>query len=215
MSKSKKHVLSIEMYKYPYCGRLNKNEDYLSEKICCYTIRTRKKIIKKAKWLIVYGDFILRLTNGVVPSQAIGLPISPHTPSIMRSIHSNVGFSKKAIIAQVIKEMPTEIDFTEKEIDQLYNLSIECRNNSLSKEELITQISNLRGGSFIDIVAALGVIGGIIILLINDWGLAFQPNPYLIVPTHLQWLYENNSQPGQFRDEKIEGRQIFTLTVMI
>ena len=76
---------SAEVYKYPYCGRPNKNEDYLSEKICCYTIRTRKKIIKKAKWLIVYRDFILRLTNGVVPSQAIGLPISPQTPLIMRS----------------------------------------------------------------------------------------------------------------------------------
>ena len=114
MAKSKKCVLSVEVYKYPYSGRPNKNENYLSEKTCCYTIRTRKKIIKKAKWLIVYGDFILRLTNGVVPSQAIGLPISPQTPSIMRSIHSNVGFSKKAIIAQVTKEMPAEIDFTEK-----------------------------------------------------------------------------------------------------
>jgi hypothetical protein len=96
MAKSKKCVLSVEVYKYLYCGRPNKNEDYLSEKICCYIIRTRKKIIKKAKLLIVYGDFILRLTNGVVPSQAIGLPILPQTPSIMRSIHSNVGFSKKS-----------------------------------------------------------------------------------------------------------------------
>ena len=41
--------------------------------------------------------------------------------------------------------MPAEIDFTEREIDQLYNLSIECRNNSLSQEELINKISKLRG----------------------------------------------------------------------
>src|SRR5210317_193269 len=116
MAKSKKCVLSVEVYKYPYCGRPNKNEDYLSEKICYYSIRTRKKIIKKAKWLIVYGDFIFRLTNGVVPSQAIGLSNSPHTPLIMRSIHSNVGFSKKAIIAQVIKEMPAEIDLPKKKL---------------------------------------------------------------------------------------------------
>ena len=113
----------------------------------------------------------------------------------MRSIDSNAGFSKEGIISQVIKEMPAEIDFTEKEIDQLYNLSIECRNNSLSKEQLITKIINLRGGSVIDIVAALGIIGAIIILLINDWGLAFQPNPHVIVPPHLQWLY-GNQQPG-------------------
>ena len=109
-----KYVISIKIQKYPYCGRTDETEDDLSEKICCYTIKIRKKIIKKAKWLIVYGDFILRLTNGVVPSQAIGLPISPQTPSIVRSIHSNVGFSKKAIIAQITKEMPAEIDFTEK-----------------------------------------------------------------------------------------------------
>ena len=66
----------------------------------------------------------------------------------MRSIHSNGGLSKKVIINQVIKEMPAEIDLTEREIDQLYNLSIECRNNSLSQEELINKISKLRGRGF-------------------------------------------------------------------
>ena len=113
----------------------------------------------------------------------------------MISIHLNVGLSKKAIITQVIKQMPTEIDFTEREIDQLYNLSMECINNFLSQEELINKIRNLSGGSFIDIVAALGVIGSIIILSINDWGLTFQPNPNTIIPPHLQWLY-GNQQPG-------------------
>lgn len=67
----------IEVQKCPYGGRINETDDYLSEKICCYTIKIRKKIIKKAKWLIIYGDFVLRLTNGVVPAQAIGLPIPP------------------------------------------------------------------------------------------------------------------------------------------
>ena len=91
--------------------------------------------------------------------------------------------------------MPTKVDFTEKEIDQLYNLSIECINNFLSKEPLLTKISNLRGGSFIDIIAVLGIIGAITILSTNDWGLSVQPNPHLIVPPHLQWLY-GNQQPG-------------------
>jgi hypothetical protein len=100
----------------------------------------------------------------------------------MRDIHSNVSLSKQAIISQVIKEMPTEMDFTESEINQLYNLSIECRNNSLSYKELITKISNL---SFIYIVAALGLISAMIILLINDLSLAFQPNPNAIITSHL------------------------------
>ena len=128
----------------------------------------------------------------------------------MRSIHSNVGLSKKAIITQVIKEMPAEIDFTEREIDQLYNLSIECRNNYLSKKELITKISNLRGG--IDIAAALGIIGVIIILLTNDSSLAFQPNPNAIIPPHLQWLYGNQSPGNHFGYCKEAGPRSITVT---
>jgi hypothetical protein len=159
-------------------------------------------------------DFVLRLTNGIVPSQAIGLAIPPQTPVIMRSIHSNADLSKQAIIAQVIQQMPTEIDFTEKEIDQLYNLSIECRNNSLSKEQLITKINNLRGGYFIDIVAALGIIGAIIILSTNDWGLAFQLNPHVNVPPHLQWLYGNQQPGNHFGYGKEAGPRSVTVTGM-
>ncbi len=176
MAKSKKYVLSVEVYKYPYCGRPDKNEDYFSEKICCCTIKIRKKIVRKTKRVFVYVQLIISLGNGLAPTQAIGLPILPNTAAIMKVSDSNVGLPKKAIIAQVIKEMPAEIDFTEREIDQLYNLGIELRNNSLSQEELINKISNLRGGLFIDVVAALVVIGAMIILLTNDWGLAFQPN---------------------------------------
>lgn len=68
---------------------------------------------------------IFSLGNGLAPTQAIGLPILPNTPAIMQFSHSNVGLSKKAIIALVIKEMPAEIDFTEREINQLYKLVIE------------------------------------------------------------------------------------------
>ena len=110
--------------------------------------------------------------------------------------------------------MPAEIYFTEKEMDLLYNLSIECRNNSLSKEQLITKISNLRGGSFIDIVADLGIIGAIIILSINDWGLAFEPNPHLIVPPHLQWLYGNQQLGNHFGYGKEAGLRSVTVTGM-
>jgi hypothetical protein len=46
-----KYIVSIEVQKYSYCGRTDETEYYLSEKICCYTIRICKKIIKKAKRL--------------------------------------------------------------------------------------------------------------------------------------------------------------------
>ena len=91
----------------------------------------------------------------------------------------NPSKSKKAIIAKAIKNMPAEIDFSDEEIDQLYNLGIEWRNNSLSKKELIVKISNLRGRSFVYIVNALELLGAIITLLINDF------NPIQMALFHL------------------------------
>ena len=211
----KKYIISVEVFKYPYCGKSIESiesEEFLSEKICCYTIKIRKKIVRKTKRVFVYGQLILSLGNGLAPTQAIGLPILPKTPAIMKFSHSNVGLSKKAIIAQVIKEMPAEIDFTEREIDQLYNLGIEWRNNSLSQEELITKISNLRGGSFIDVVAALGLIGAIIILSTNDWGLAFQPNPNGIIPPHLAMVIWKSATGNHFGYGKEAGPRSFTVT---
>lgn len=205
-------MVSIEVQKYPYCGRTDETENYLSEKICCYTIKIRKKIIKKAKWLIVYGDFVLRLTNGIVPSQAIGLAIPPQTPAIMRSINSNADLSKQAIIGQVIQQMPAEIDFTQYEMNELYHFSIECKNNSLSQEELITKITNLKGGSFVDVAAGLAIIAAIITLVNNANG--FQPNSHVSVPPHLQWLYGNKYQPGQFGYGKEVGPRSITVTGM-
>jgi hypothetical protein len=183
------------VYKYLYCGRLDDTQDYLSDKICCYTIRIRKKIVRKTKRVFVYEQLIIFLGNGLATIQAIGLPIVPTTPSIIRAIHSNAGFSKKVMIAQVIKDMPVEIDFTKREIDPLYHLSVECRNNSINREELIGKINNLRGSAFVDVVAALGLIGAMIIFLTNDWSLAFQPNLNAIISPHFQWLYGNH-QPG-------------------
>ena len=209
MSESKKYVLSVEVFKYPYYGKSIESEEFLSEKICCYTIKIRKKIVRKTKRVFVYGDFFLRLTTGVVPSQAIGLPIFANTPAIMRLSHSNVGLSKKAIIAQVIKEMPAEMGFTESEMDQLYHLSIELKNNSINQEQLIGKISNLRGGNFIDIVAALGLIGAIIILSTNAWT---NPNANKVAPPHLQWLYGNQQPGNHFGDGKGAGPRSLTVT---
>ncbi len=129
---SNKYIVSIKVQKYPYCGRTDENKDYLSDKICRCTIQIRKKIVRKMEWFIVYRDFILRLINGAVPSQAIGLSILPNTPPIMRFIYSNAGLSKKAMIAQVIKDILVEIAFTERKMDQLYHLSVKYQNNSLS-----------------------------------------------------------------------------------
>jgi len=96
-------------------------------------------------------------------SQQIGLPILPTTPSIMRSIHSDTGLSKKVIIARVINDSPDEIVFTEKQMDQFYDLAVKCRNNSISKEELVME---LRGGGIEDLVGAFGIVIVIIEILL-------------------------------------------------
>jgi hypothetical protein len=212
MSKSKKYIIAAEVFKYPYSGKSIESEQFLSEKICCYTIKIRKKTVIKTKRVFVYGQLIFSLGNGLAPTQAIGLPILPTTPSIMRSIHSNANLSKQVIIDQVIQQMPAEIYFTESEMDELYHLSVECKTNSLSQEELITKISNLRGGDFLDVAAGLAIIAAIIILANNANG--FQPNPHVIVPPHLQWLYGNNYKPGQFGYGKSDGPPSITVIGM-
>ena len=97
---------------------------------------------------------ILRLSDGI-----IGLPTSPQISVIALSMNSNAGLSKEYRIDRVMKRMTAEMDFTEKEIDQLYNLAIECKNNSLNKEQLIKKINDLRDGSFIDTETAFDIVG--------------------------------------------------------
>ena len=82
--------------------------------------------------------------------------------------------------------MPAEICFTQKEMNELYYLSVECKNNSLNQEELITKITNLRGDAFVNVTAGLAIIATIIILVNNANG--FQPNPHVNVPPHPQCL---------------------------
>lgn len=118
MSKPKNCIIFVEVFKYPYCGKSIesvKSEKFLSEKICCYTIIICKKIVRKTKRVFFYGQLIFSIGNRLAPIQAIGLLVLPTTPLI--SIHSNAGLSKKAIIAQIIQDMPAEISFTEQEVD--------------------------------------------------------------------------------------------------
>ena len=176
-------------------NQLNQRNFY-QKKFVFILLKFGKKVVRKTERVFVYGQLIFSLGNGLAPIQAIGLPILQTTPSIMGSIHSNAGLSKKAIIAQVIQDMPAKIVFNKTEMDQLYDLSIKCRDNSISQDELITTLTNLRGGSLVDVTVGLAIIAAIIILANNANG--FQPNHMWIAPPHLQWLYGNNYKPGQF-----------------
>ena len=136
---------------------------------------------------------------------------------IVRSFPSNIALSEPVIIAQAIQmneHMLVEIEFTESEMKELYLLAIECKNNSLSEEQLMAKITNLRGGvDSSEIFIILGLIGAMVVLLNNPWNVAgFQPNPNAIVPPHMQWMYGNNYQPGQFGYGKGAGPRSITVT---
>jgi hypothetical protein len=169
------------------------------------------------KWFLFYGDVILRLSNGVVPSQAIGLPILSPMPTscIMRAIHSDSENEKTIIIAQVINNSREPICFTEKQMDKLYDLAVKYTNKSITRNQLLLE---LRGGDIQTFVAALGIIGAIIILVINRHKVAgFQVPPGAIIPPHLQWLYGNQQfgNNGNFGYGKGAGPRSLTVTGLV
>ena len=77
--------------------------------------------------------------------------------------------------------MSLELDFTKRKIDQLYDLKIEWKNQSLTQDELITKLRNLRGSLFVEIVSVITFFTCILILASN----AFILNPNALIPIHL------------------------------
>ena len=172
----------------------------------------RKKIVRKIKWTMFYLNYILQFYSTIPapPGRAMGVP--PAASSIMGSLNSSA--TRAATIAKAIKaqEMPNRINFTTMEMEKLYDLSIQCKDNSINREELITTIKTLRSGEFVDVVVALSIIASIIIIISTSAN-GFTP----INPPHLQWLYGDNSKrndfglgknqqgPSSVRVRKVEG----------
>ena len=103
--------------------------------------------------------------------------------------------SKKLIISQVINNSPQKIIFNEKQIDQLYHLSLKSLNHPMSKEDIITE---LRGGDIEDVASALAFIITIITLINNVEAFQVPANQGEMVPPHLQWLYGNKKSLNKF-----------------
>jgi hypothetical protein len=91
----------------------------LSEKFCCHTIRVRKKILKRVKWGVIHVEFVFNIANVITPHQAVGLPILPMSPALMRSVNSNANVVTKPKIAPVIDNIHYKILYTEQEISEL------------------------------------------------------------------------------------------------
>src|SRR5688500_15877798 len=105
--KTKKSVLSVEVLKYPYCGKIIESEEFLSEKVCCQITKIVKKFtkavkknLKKAKPIITSAIFVFRLSNDLIPSHAVGLTPFRITPLIIeRSIDLEADLSEKLTIS--------------------------------------------------------------------------------------------------------------------
>ena len=134
MRKRSTYKISSEVFKYPYCGNPFESEEFLSEKVCCYTIRIRKKIVRKAKRGFVYANLIFAISNGLTPIYAIGLPIIPRTDPVMRLIDSDP--AKQLVIAKALHQMPAGINFTKSEMNQLYDIAVEHSTSPLTEKEL-------------------------------------------------------------------------------
>ena len=64
MEKSKKYRISAEILKFLFSAKSTESiewEEFLSKKICSYTIKIRKKLLKK--WNKYYGQLVFSISN--------------------------------------------------------------------------------------------------------------------------------------------------------
>lgn len=93
---------------------------------------------------------------------------------------------------------PQKIVFSEEQINKFYQIAIQSKANSISREEIIAQ---LRSGDIQNMIEALGVVMAIIAVLSNvEEAEAFQvpPAPGVIPLPHLAWLYGNSKSEHPF-----------------
>ena len=121
-----------------------------SEKFCCYAIKGRKKIIKGIKWSIFYLEVSLSVANGVIPSQAIGLPVFPTSAPKMRFTQS---ISEKVKIASVIHNIADKVIYTEPEIDELQQSVF----NQFKKGDDVQQVINMLRAGGMDFDTAFSI----------------------------------------------------------
>lgn len=200
----KYYSISKEVFKYPYCGiESNESEEFLSEKICRYTVNVGKK---KGKGF-VSGVLIL-------VAVLINFPTQPNWrepgTEITRMLHKDI--SKKIIIAEVVSNTkPDKIIFNDVAMDALYNIAVKANNNRhISREEIIL---DLRAGGFKEDAATCGVILAMIIVLNNLGADGLMPQNSFI-PPHLGWLYNTQKPGNNFGYSNGSGTRSSTATEM-
>jgi len=184
----KNSKISREVFKFPYNGNFEKNDNEIfSEKFCCCTIKVRKKIIKGIKWSIFYLEVSFSVVNGVgvIPSQAIGLPIFPTSAPKMRFTQT---ISQKVKIAPVTHNIDTE-----SEIDELQQSVF----NQFKKVYNVQQVINMlrAGGMDFDTAFAIGLTAAITYMMYVNRVQGFQ-SVHHYPPRIGEWGNFNNGGPS-------------------
>nr|QUS63742.1 hypothetical protein [Haslea silbo] len=160
-----------------------------SEKFCSCTIKVRKRVVKKIKWSIFYLEVSLSVANGVIPSQAIGLPVFPTSAPKMRFTQSIL---EKVKIAPVTHNIAYKVIYTEPEIDELQQSVF----NQFKKGYDVQQVINmLRAGDMdFDTAFAIALTAAIAYMIHANRVQGFQPVHHY-PPRISEWGNVNNGGP--------------------
>ena len=152
----RKYNISREVFKFPYNGNFETNDNEMfSEKFCYCIIRVRKKIVYGIKYSLICGEFILNVAGGLNPAQAIGLPIVPINTNTRIVRSSN---SKKIKTTPAIHKRNDKIIYQEIEFEEFDNIISRFLEEDVDAYEL-NLILQLKGGDqFIDLIALIGFI---------------------------------------------------------
>lgn len=160
-----------------------------SEKFCCCTIKIRKKVIRGIKWSIFYLDVSLSVSNGVIPSKAIGLSVFPTSAPKLRCTQS---ISEKVKIAPVIHNIADKVMYTELEI---YELQQSVFNQFKKGDDGQNVMNRLRaGGMDFETTFAIALTAAIAYMMYVNGVESFQP-VHRYPPRIGEWGNVNNGGP--------------------
>lgn len=119
---------------------------------------------KKFKKFVISFDLTLRLSLNCLPSQSVGVFL-PHKPAELKTFSYDQ--SNKFEVCKIIQN-ENELNFSEDEKMDLYEIYIQLIDNLAGRKEFANQIMNFRGGDFREIADALVSLGIIVLLIKNQ-----------------------------------------------
>ena len=186
----KNYKISQEVFKFPYNGNCEKNDNEMfSEKFCCCITKVRKRTLKGIEWSIFYLEVSLSVANGVIPSRAIGFPVFPRSAPSLTFTQS---ISEKVKIAPVTQNTANKVTYTEPEIDELQQLVF----NQFKKGYDVQQVIHMfrAGGIDFDTAARIVLAATIAYMMYVNRVQGFPPAQHY-PPRIGEWGNVNNGGP--------------------